>query len=188
MSSCKVKPEFRHTQTVIDERIAMLSEFEGIKSSTELPLKVDWALRSSGHLAMGAVLLNSIVSHASKIHDTEAIKKVIAEVARMRAVRGVPPVRWLVPPLPLLPQLQHANWGDDLTLIQMFMVLDILKEALRDLRVLEDQISTHLQELTTAPLCTVFANGKDWAMSDIRVNDTGELVFDESPPNGAVFS
>ena len=164
----QVDRNFRHTQTVIDRRSQLLRRLLGPTSSTEQPLDVTWPLHYSGQVAMAAIVLDYIVSHTSKVNDNEAMDKLVADVAHLRAERGVPPVRWLVPPVPYLPQLGYGSGGDDLSLIQMFMVLDILKEALRRMRVLEVQVSAHLEE--------------------IRDNGFGQDVFENSPPNGAVFS
>ena len=155
----------------------------GVRNGTiSVPSVVsNWVSRESGRQAMSAILTQAIVSHFCEIQDNTNLYLLIEHVDDLRAARGVSPASWPLPPLPLLPQLHHATWCDDLSLIQLFTVFDILKEALRRLLVLEGQIRAHHRDLTTASLSTLFVNGEVSDATQMRDNGDGQTSAVKRP-------
>lgn len=123
---------------------------------------------------MSAILTQAIVSHFFEIQDNTNLYLLIEHVDDLRAAKGVSPASWPLPPLPLLPQLHHATWCDDLSLIQLFTVFDILKEALRRLLVLEEQIRAHRD-------LHLFVNGEVSDATQMRDNGDGQTAAVKRP-------
>lgn len=148
----------------------------GVRNGTiSVPSVVsNWVSRESGRQAMSAILTQAIVSHFFEIQDNTNLYLLIEHVDDLRAAKGVSPASWPLPPLPLLPQLHHATWCDDLSLIQLFTVFDILKEALRRLLVLEGQIRAHRD-------LHLFVNGEVSDATQMRDNGDGQAAAVKRP-------
>ena len=148
----------------------------GVRNGTiSVPSVVsNWVSRESGRQAMSAILTQAIVSHFFEIQDNTNLYLLIEHVDDLRAAKGVSPASWPLPPLPLLPQLHHATWCDDLILIQLFTVFDILKEALCRLLVLEGQIRAHRD-------LHLFVNGEVSDATQMRDNGDGQAAAVKRP-------